>query len=382
MPIVGANSKGPSRPLCSGQLTPCRRHRASRRWVGLKARRGGGSSVRAVVFERFGDPAEVLRLQEVPDPEPGPGQVRVRMIASPINPSDLLVVRGQYGILPRLPATPGFEGVGVVDQAGPGMLGKMVLGKRVTVINGQGGNWAEYAVIPARQARPVPADLTDEQVASFFVNPATVLAMVRHVLRVPRGAWLLQSAAGSALGKMIIRLGRHDGFRTLNIVRRPEAIAELQALGGDAVISSSDGPIADQVRRIAGPDGVRFAVDAVGGDTGTGVFEALGAEARMLVYGTLSGEPLRIDPRRMIAGKRVVEGFWLGHWMRQRSIPQSLLLFRQIAQLIRAGVLATEPGPRYPLDAIDKAVRQAETPGKPGKILLTIMGETPQDWVD
>ena len=109
-------------------------------------------------------------------PEPGPGEVRVRMIASPINPSDLLVVRGRYGVLPRLPATPGFEGVGVVDKAGPGLLGRWVEGKRVAVINSAGGNWAEYAVIPARQARPIPADIPDEQAATFFVNPATVLA--------------------------------------------------------------------------------------------------------------------------------------------------------------------------------------------------------------
>ena len=144
--------------------------------------------MKAIVFEQFGEPAEVLRLRDVPMPEPGPGEVRVRMIASPVNPSDLLVVRGRYGVLPELPATPGFEGVGVVDEAGPGLLGRLVKGKRVTVINGDGGNWAEYAVIPARQARPVAADIPDEQVASFFVNPATVLAMVRHVLKVPRGS--------------------------------------------------------------------------------------------------------------------------------------------------------------------------------------------------
>src|SRR5271165_6473915 len=195
--------------------------------------------MKAAVFERFGDPVEVLSVRDLPLPEPGPGQVRVRMIASPINASDLLVVRGHYGVLPRLPATPGFEGVGIVDKAGPGLLGHWVEGKRVAAINSAGGNWAEYAVIPARQARPVPDDIPDEQAATYFVNPATVLAMVRHVLAVPKGEWLLQSAAGSTLGRMIILLGRHDGFKTLNVVRRREAVDELKSLGADAVISSS-----------------------------------------------------------------------------------------------------------------------------------------------
>ena len=188
---------------------------------------------------------------------PGPGQVRVRMIMSPINPSDLLVVQGLYGVLPKLPSTPGFEGVGIVDEVGPGLLAQFLKlkGKRVVAINSAGGNWAETAIIPARQARPVPDDIPDEQVACFFVNPATVLAMARHVLAVPKGEWLLQSAAGSTLGRMLIHLGRHDGFKTLNVVRRREAIDELKKLGGDAVISSSDGPIDDQVRQITGGAG-------------------------------------------------------------------------------------------------------------------------------
>ena len=330
--------------------------------------------MKAVVFDRFGEPAEVLGVREVPRPEPGPGQVRVRMIASPINPSELLVVRGLYGVLPTLPATPGFEGVGVVDEVGPGLnlLGRIAKGKRVAVINSKGGNWAEYAVIPSRQARPFPDDIPDEQVASCFVNPATVLAMVRHVLAVSKGEWLLQSAAGSSLGRMIIKLGRHDGFKTINVVRRREAIDELKALGADVVIASADGPVDEQVRRIVGPDGVKFALDPVGGDTGTALFRSLAAEGRLIVYGTLSGEPLRIDSRLMIAGKRVVEGFWLGHWMPQQSIPTALALFREIANLIRAGVLATQPGVAYPLDAIGAAVREAEVVGRRGKVLLKI----------
>lgn len=328
--------------------------------------------MKAIVFERFGEPAEVLSVRDVPMPEPGPGQVRVKMIASPINPSDLLVVRGRYGALPALPATPGFEGVGIVDKAGPGLLGKLVAGKRVTVINSTGGNWAEYAVIPARQARPVPEDLPDEQAASFFVNPATVLAMVRHVLAVPNGDWLLQSAANSSLGRMVIRLAKQDGIRTINIVRRPEAKAELEALGGDIVLSTSDGPVEEQVHKALDGQHVLYALDPVGGETGAGVFRSLGTGGRLLVYGSLSEEPLQLESRQLIAGNKSIQGFWLGYWMRSRSIPQSLLLFRAIGRLIREGVLSTQPGPRFPLDDIITAARESESSAQSGKVLLTI----------
>jgi NADPH:quinone reductase-like Zn-dependent oxidoreductase len=325
--------------------------------------------MKAIRFEQFGEPREVLKLVDLPEPEPGPNEVRVRMIASPINPSDLLVVRGRYGVLPELPATPGFEGVGVVEKAGPGLFGKLLKGKRVAVLNQAGGNWAEKVVVPALRAIPAASDLPDEQVASFFVNPASVLAMVRHILRVPRGAWLLQSAAGSTLGKMIIRLGKVDGFKTLNVVRRHEAVAELKALGGDAVISSSDGPIDEQVRSLTGK-GVHYAIDPVGGEAGGQVFKSLGDDSHMLVYGLLSDEPICFDPRAMIAGKRVIEGFWLGHWMQARSKLKAVLLFREITRLIREGVLATEPGRAFPLDAIHEAAIEAERVGRKGKPLL------------
>ncbi len=275
-------------------------------------------------------------------------------------------------MLPTLPSTPGFEGVGVVDEVGPGLIGRFVQGKRVVAINGAGGNWAEYAVIPARQARPLPADIPDEQAAAYFVNPATVLALARHVLKVPRGEWLLQSAAGSTLGRMMIKLGRHDGFKTLNVVRRREAIDELKALGGDAVISSSDGPIDEQVRRIAGPDGVKYAIDPVGGETGTAVFQSLAPDGQLVLYGTLSVDPIQVDPRLVISGKRRIEGFWLGHWMRERSIPATLMLFREIASMIRQGVLSSEIGQVYPLEQIAEAARQADSVARQGKVLVRL----------
>ena len=330
--------------------------------------------MRAAVFEAFGDPSQVLDVREVADPKPGPGEVRVRMLMSPINPSDTLVVQGLYGVLPRLPATPGFEGVGIVDEVGPGLPARLLnlKGKRVVAINSAGGNWAEKAVIPWQQARPVPDDIPDEQAACFFVNPATVLAMARHVLAVPKGDWLLQSAAGSTLGRMMIKLGRHDGFKTLNVVRRREAIDELKKLGGDAVISSADGPIEEQVQRITGGVGARYAVDPVGGEMGTGLFRSLAPGGRVLLYGTLSGQPITVEPRLVISGRRSVEGFWLGHWMLERSIPASLLLFREIASLIRQGVLDSEIGTVYPLAKIKDAAHEAGIVGRQGKVLIRI----------
>ena len=112
--------------------------------------------MKAIRFELFGDPAEVLRVVDLPTPEPGANEVRVRMIASPINPSDLLTIRGKYGVMPSLPFIPGYEGVGVVDKAGPGLIGKFLVGRRVAVLSQTGGNWAEYTVVPALRVVPVP----------------------------------------------------------------------------------------------------------------------------------------------------------------------------------------------------------------------------------
>ena len=334
--------------------------------------------MKAIVFEQFGNPADVLQLRDVAAPAPGPGEVRVHMRAAPINPSDLLVVRGQYGRLPTLPATPGFEGVGVIDAVGPGLLAKirgLKPGRRVAVLNSRGGNWQEQVVIPARQAIPVNADLPDDQVASFFVNPATALVLTRWVLRVPAGAWLLQTAAGSALGRMIIRLGKHSGFRTINVIRRRDQAAELKRLGGDEVICTDGEVIEERVEKITGGAGVAYALDSVGGSMGLGAVRSLGPGGRLLVYGTLSGEPIALDPRLLMIGTKRIEGFWLSEWTRQHGVLTMLRLFKQINHLLSAGVLSTPVQGTFPLDKFQVAVQAAEAPGRTGKILLTIGSE-------
>ncbi len=331
--------------------------------------------MKAIVFERFGEPREVLQVRDVPVPEPNGGEVRVRMTMSPINPSDLMTVRGQYGRLPNLPATPGFEGVGVVESVGSGWLAKLrglKPGRRVAVLNGKGGNWQELVVLPAKQAVPVPDDLPDEQVAAFFVNPATALVMTQHVLQVSRGGWLLQTAAGSALGRMVIRLGKHLGFRTINIVRRKELWGELKALGADEVLSSAEDDIPVRVKQITGGAMVPYALDCVGGPGVIAVLQSLAPQGRVLLYGTLSNEPIPLDPRVLIGGQRAIEGFWLSEWVPQQGVFRMLGLFRQIIALMRAGVLTTPVAATYTLDQLPQAIEHVEKSARGGKILLKI----------
>jgi NADPH:quinone reductase-like Zn-dependent oxidoreductase len=298
--------------------------------------------------------------------------VRVRILASPINPSDLLFVRGlEAAVQPHFPASVGFEGVGMVDALGP-QVQNPVPGQRVAVMNSQGGNWADYAVVPAHDLFPMPDDLPDEQVASFIINPATAILMLRHVLAIPAGEWLLQSAANSELGRMIIRLAKHDGVRTINVVRRREVAAELQDLGADAVIVSTEGPIDEQVRRIVGLQGVKYALDPVVGETGTQMYQALGEEGRMLVYGSLTGEPIRVgaDPRSILAGRRILEVFFVGYWLPRLDETARRQLVQEIVTLLHDGILTTSATRAFSLDEIGTAVRQAEAPGRQGKILL------------
>jgi NADPH:quinone reductase len=336
--------------------------------------------MKAIQFAHHGEPKDVLAVTDKPLPEPGADEVRVRVLLSPINPSDLLYVRGHYsGVTPTFPASVGFEGVGVVDALGPGVQ-NLTVGQRVFARNSQGGNWADYAVIPSAKAFPAPDGIPDEQVASLLINPASAILMVRHLLGVPRGEWLLQSAAGSELGRMIIRLTKRDGIRTLNVVRRREAAAELEALGADAVIVSTDGPIDEQVHEIVGPEGVRYAIDPVAGQTGTEIFRSLHQDGRMLVYGSLTGEPIRVgeDPRFTLSGRRTLEVYWLGYWLPRlddsgfypSGTPAIVRLIDEIADLMRVGVLLTCPGTKYPLDEIHTAVTEAESAGRNGKVLL------------
>ena len=335
-----------------------------------------GLLMKSIVFDQPGDPRHVLHLRELPVPTPPKGHVLVRLLASPINPSDLIYITGAYNIKPSLPATPGFEGVGIVDRSGGGLLARLRVGKRVAVINDRTGNWSEFAIVPARQVIPIPDDIDDEQAACLFVNPATAIVMIEKVLRIPRGAWLLQSAAGSALGRMIVRLGKRNGFRTINVVRRLETAEELNKLGADRVICAEGAAIVEQVKSITGGEGVLYAIDPVGGATGTAVVECLAPNGRALLYGLLSGDPVSVDPRLLLFGCKRVEGFLLSDWARRQNIFTLLAMFRRVIKLMRERILLTDRVVCYPLTEFAAAIARATSAGKDAKVVLRIAERT------
>jgi NADPH:quinone reductase len=331
--------------------------------------------MRRVVFSECGDPAAVLRLVEGPVPEPARGCVRVRMLAAPINPSDLMFVRGGYSLHPEFPATPGFEGVGVVEASGGGLLGRWLVGRRVALPGPLTGTWADYALAPAHRVIPVPARLADAEAATFFINPATALLLSSIVLAVPRGGTLVQTAAASAVGLMVARLGQRFGFRTLNVVHRDGLVERLTQVGvstSDIVVSHGQG-LGDTLRDRL-PDGVRYAIDPVGGETASELASALGREGRLVLYGTLSGQPLSIDPRQLMTAGSRVEGFWLSEWMSRQSLFSRLRIVRRVGRLVGDGTLGTEIAATYPLTEFSQGVIAAQSPGRTGKVVLVMSG--------
>jgi len=333
--------------------------------------------MRAIRFEQFGEPTEVLKVCEVEEPIATQGEVLVRMQASPINPADLLNVRGNYSIRPGLPATPGFEGVGVVEASGGGWRGTMLKGQRVIVLNRQTGNWAEKVIVSNKFVIPVSSKLSLDESATFFVNPATAYILVKQVLRIPKNQWLLQTAAASAVGKMVIRLGNYYGFQTLNVVRRHDQAEQLKKIGAKHVIvfnakHDNERILIDQSRKILGKTRLKFAIDPIGGQTASSMLKLLGEQSRLILYGSLDNAPLDFLSRELISNCASIEGFWLARQVEALSLPAKIKLVMTLTRLIRKGVLVTDIAARFPLDQIAQAVAEAEKTGKTGKVLLSI----------
>jgi NADPH:quinone reductase-like Zn-dependent oxidoreductase len=332
-------------------------------------------TIRVLVAQREGEPGDVLRLESRPRPEPGKGQVLIRVRAAPVHATDLHIMRGRYGYTPEFPTILGSESVGVVEAVGPGVDG-VAVGQRVVTVFVT-GTWQELVVVAASQVIPAPDELSDYRACQLVTNPLTALLLVRES-GVGPGEWLLQTAAGSTVGKLVVQLARHRGIRTINVVRRRAAVDEIRQLGGTEVICTADEDLDARVREIAGGDGVRTALDCVAGQLGADVFRALAPEGQLLVYGALathrqtdpSALTIPLFARSVIYDAKTVRGFWLFRWVVSTPAAETAATLAEAHNLVTDRVLEIPEGQPISIERYAEAVALAEAPAHGTKPVL------------
>ncbi|MEU4091527.1 zinc-dependent alcohol dehydrogenase family protein [Streptomyces sp. NPDC026673] len=349
--------------------------------------------MRALVAGKAGEPADVLRLESRPIPAPNAGQALIRVKATPIHASDLHVLRGRYGFSPEFPAVGGnMECVGRIEALGPDTeglkVGERVVNVAIPAVPGPhvAGTWQEYLVADTRRLLPVPDHLGDSEACQLAVNPLTALLLVTRELDVQPGEWLLQTAAGSTVGRLVIQLAGHLGIRTINVVRRRDAVEEIKALGGDEVICTEDEDLLQRVAEIAGPGGVRKAIDCVAGPVGAQVSQALAPGGEVVVYGALSTHrqtdpaalTIPLSARSVIYETKAVRGFWLNRWFGTASPADVLRALTEVRTLVADGVLTIPQSRPFPLERFTEAIALAETPARGAKPFL-VFEDGPDD---
>lgn len=327
------------------------------------------STMRALELTAYDGQPDSLRLVERPVPQPGPGQVLVRMAASPINPSDLMFLQGDYGAQPkRLPVVPGWEGSGVV--VGGAGLGAALRGRRVAcgAPDDGDGTWAEYMVTGLGRCVPLRPGLSLTQGATLLVNPMTAWALT-HMARVEGHRAVVNTAAAGALGRMIARLGRRAGLTILHIVRRPDQIPLLQAEGAVHILDSSAPAFESELVAACSRLDTTLAFDGVGGALTAQLLRALQPGGRVIVYGALAGTIASIGVKSLIFFDKRVEGFWLGTWLSHQP-PWTLARAGLAAQGSLAGLLQPPIRARVPLAAAPQALAAYVAGMTAGKILF------------
>jgi len=313
-----------------------------------------------------------LTVRTVPIPVPEPGQVLVRVEASPINPSDLLFLEGNYPTAKPFPCTPGFEGSGTVIENGGGFMGWRLVNKRVAIVTSQSashGCWSEYTVVDSKLCITLNDETSFDQGSSFFVNPLTVI-MFMEMIEQGKHKSVVQNAAASALGKMLLRCCLNKNIPLINIVRRQEQAEELIRLGAVYVINSSEEHFETQLKALTDRLQTTIAFDAVGGEATGMLFDALKPQGTVYVYGMLSGErSAGISASGLVFHGKKVEGSWMYPWLTGKGVMGALSVFSQVSRLI-ASDLKTDFQRIFTLDQIGEAIALYRNNMSAGKVLI------------
>jgi len=324
--------------------------------------------MRSVVFESFGDPATVLTLADRPLPEPGAGQVRVKMRMSPIHNHDLAIIRGVYGYKPPLPAVPGTEAVGVVDKLGEG-VSHVQVGQRV-MMAGANATWAECFLAPAAKLVPVPDAVPDSVACQLIAMPLSA-AMLLEDLQLNKGDWMVQNTANGAVGKTLAMLAHAKGINVVNLVRRDAGVAELQALGITHGVSTEQAGWEARVKEITQGAPIVRAVDSIGGDAANHILGVTAPGVTLVSFGAMSGKPLVVSADNLIFKQATIKGFW-GAKRTETTPPAELArLIGELIRLAATGELKLPVEASYGLAQAGAAAAASAVPGRVGKITLT-----------
>jgi trans-2-enoyl-CoA reductase len=327
--------------------------------------------MKQILIDRYGPPHEVARCAEVPDVgPPGAGEVVFDVLLFPINPADLSLCRGNYRLKPPLPATPGAECVGRVAAVGDGVAD---LKTGDLVITLQRENWTQRRRVKADQLIPLPPGIDLQQAAMLRINPATALLLLTSLVSLNPGEWLIQNVANSSVGRLVIRLARERGIKTMNVVRRASLFGELQALGADACVVDSPA-LADAVKAQTDGAPIRLGLDAVSGTATGRIASCLAGDSVLCAYGSMSGEDPLIPRSALSAGGVTLVGFTLTRPLSKYPREKVRALYEDLARLVVNGTLYAPVERVYAIEEIKDALVHAQRGERTGKILVAPNG--------
>ena len=245
--------------------------------------------MRAWQVHQLGDLREAMTLTDVPDPEPGAGQIFVRVLAAPANFPDVLMCQGTYQVKPPLPFTPGVELCGEVVSLGPGVTGFTPGDRVVGAAAMPAGSFAEVAIMDAAGAFPAPEGLDDAEAAAFFISYQTGWFALHRRAHLAPGETLLVHAAAGGVGSAAVQLGKAAGARVIGVVGGAEKAEAARALGADVVVDRRTQDFVSVVKDVTGGRGADVIYDPVGGEAYDRSAKCVAFEGRILVIGFASG---------------------------------------------------------------------------------------------
>lgn len=325
------------------------------------------SASQAIIVHDFGGP-DVLHWEPRSLPQPGPGQVRVRVTVGGVNYADLLARQGRYGTR-QPPFTPGLDAMGVVEALGEGVSG-LEIGLRVACYPADGG-YATHVLASAVLCVPLPDSVPDDQAAALTML-ATAYGILTSAADLHRGESVLIHAAGGGVGHLAVQYARALGAgRIIGVVGSVARAAFIEGLGVDDVIQRHTEDFAERVTEITGGQGVDVILDSVGGDTaekGAGVLARFG---RLVTYGHASGRPGLIPTAPLHRECRAVIGYSNGT-LRQHRPEQARQTTLEAVEYVRNGDVRVNIGARVPLAEAARAHELVESGMVDGKVLLTV----------